>query len=571
KVLPYDDINWPPKADYVVDVTDFVQSWVTNPSSNYGMRVQMDPEESDSYMFFYSGQAPDSLKPRLEICYDTTNTPIDCTAGYRDTLYATDRSTHYFTALADTGGARRPSQICWSFGDGTDSCATYDSAHPWTGTPVVHTYPAEHGNYVACITINYNDRCQAIHCDSVRMPSTCTANFSVVPEGPESRKYYFTGQLTNSDNKKPVRVCLSYGDGADTCLYYDSTHPYTGIYLVHTYSANDSMQACMTVQYQDSCSAYNCVGIPPSSLCTDNQYLTLKANPADARFRQAVVIEPQNPSEFGEPNSDLSQTEMIAASWFTYSPPSQDRRTLFRYDVSEIPANAVVQHAYLYLYAKTNNVFGIPAHPMVQTGNGNQTALLRIASPWSLSTVKWKAQPSYTWAGARYLEASDTPHNYIFDVTDIVQDWVSRADSNYGWLLRIADEGGGFPNTMIFTSGTAPDSLRPKLTICYSLPDTMEARRMYPGGAPMLAAQLYPNPATDALTINVRTSLPQTGAVYLYDIGGRMVQVLKTGLRLLPGSNIIHAPIDRTHVPPGIYFVKIQMANGLRTYKVTLK
>jgi hypothetical protein len=98
----------------------------------------------------------------------------------------------------------------------------------------------------------------------------------------------------------------------------------------------------------------------------------------------------------------------------------------------------------------------------------------------------------------------------------------------------------------------------------------MGARRIAPASQG-ITARLYPNPATDALTITIKSNLPQTGAVYLYDLQGRLLQVLKTGLRLSAGDNIIRTGIDRSKVPTGMYFVKIQLGNGLKTYKLTLR
>ncbi|HSC38664.1 MAG TPA: T9SS type A sorting domain-containing protein, partial [Chitinophagaceae bacterium] len=86
-----------------------------------------------------------------------------------------------------------------------------------------------------------------------------------------------------------------------------------------------------------------------------------------------------------------------------------------------------------------------------------------------------------------------------------------------------------------------------------------------------LSLRLYPNPATNALTLHIRSSKPQAGALFLYDMQGRLLQILKINVPLAAGNNIIHAAIDRHNIPAGIYFVKIQMGNTLRTCKVTLR
>jgi hypothetical protein len=62
--------------NYVVDVTDFVQEWVNHPETNYGMLLRLETEQYYNSMIFNSGQASDSLKPRLEICYNNGLLPI---------------------------------------------------------------------------------------------------------------------------------------------------------------------------------------------------------------------------------------------------------------------------------------------------------------------------------------------------------------------------------------------------------------------------------------------------------------------------------------------------------------
>lgn len=124
--------------------------------------------------------------------------------------------------------------------------------------------------------------------------------------------------------------------------------------------------------------------------------------------------------------------------------------------------------------------------------------------------------------------------------------------------------------SMVFHSGWAPDSLQPRLQICYSLPGDTITARITTAGEP-LSLRLYPNPATNALTLQVRSSKPQAGAVFLYDLQGRLLQVLKSDVPLAAGNNIIHSAIDRHNVPAGLYFVKVQLGNTMHTYKVTLR
>lgn len=53
-----------------IDITAFVQNWVSNPSQNYGMMLQIQTVAYLNSMTFCSGNYPDStLRPTLAICY----------------------------------------------------------------------------------------------------------------------------------------------------------------------------------------------------------------------------------------------------------------------------------------------------------------------------------------------------------------------------------------------------------------------------------------------------------------------------------------------------------------------
>src|SRR5207253_233954 len=67
KLLPQ---STSPSQNYVVDVTDFVQSWVNNPASNFGMLLRLQTDKHFNSLIFFSGQAPTAVQPGLEICYN---------------------------------------------------------------------------------------------------------------------------------------------------------------------------------------------------------------------------------------------------------------------------------------------------------------------------------------------------------------------------------------------------------------------------------------------------------------------------------------------------------------------
>ncbi|WP_166437127.1 DNRLRE domain-containing protein [Niastella caeni] len=367
KILPQSTST---KQNYVVDVTDFVQSWVNKPDSNYGVMLRLQNETYYNSMVFNSGQAVDSLRPRLEICYTLTSAD-SCKADFKDTASSSNSASHLLTAIPWHNNNKKPVQVCWTFGDGTDTCINYSSSSTYNVYSVSHTYKTA-GTFTACVKITYEGGCIAQKCKSITV---------IAPQ--------------------PPVVC--------------------------------------------------------------NNSLVIKGNPTDGKFKAALM------GTINKVASDTAQPEIVAAAWTCNASgfPTCDFRTMLRYDVSSIPANAVITDAKLYLYAKTNNINGNYGNP---TYGSNNTALLQKAtSSWNNATIGWNTQPSVSTATQKILaKSTNTRQNYVVEITDFVQSWVNKPDSNYGMLLRLQTE--SYYNSMVFNSGQAADSLKPRLEICYTVP-----------------------------------------------------------------------------------------------------
>lgn len=167
--------------------------------------------------------------------------------------------------------------------------------------------------------------------------------------------------------------------------------------------------------------------------------------------------------------SDVSSdsTQLIALAWTCNAIgfPVCNQRTVFKLDVSSIPAGTLISSARLKLYAKTNYPYAIPGQPTY--GSGNTGLLQKITEYWQPDTITWNSQPPIDEISQKVLPAStNTAQNYEIDITDFVQAWVNHPDSNYGMLFRMQDE--QHYKSLIFYSAdmTTPPSLRPQLTIC---------------------------------------------------------------------------------------------------------
>jgi hypothetical protein len=148
-------------------------------------------------------------------------------------------------------------------------------------------------------------------------------------------------------------------------------------------------------------------------------------------------------------------------------------RGFLKFDLSSIPANAVILNAALDLYADnpTTTFSGNPTTPM--NGTNNACTVRRITQPWNNMTITWNNQPSDTNANQVVLPTSvSAGQDYIgTDVRQLVQDMVLYG--NYGFKIQpVATQPS---NSMIFRTGYYTDSTyRPKLTVVYTI-DSMTA------------------------------------------------------------------------------------------------
>ena len=205
--------------------------------------------------------------------------------------------------------------------------------------------------------------------------------------------------------------------------------------------------------------------IVDSSKCDSS--LVLIGSPSNKLFQTSAFL---NDPTAG-PNGDTSGTELYAFAWTANNIgiPYYNGRSLIKYDISQIPAGAVVKSAKLYLYAKLKNINGVLGSPTYGTNN---TALLqKVFTPWTLPNVNYYTKLSVDTATQVILPESTSPtENYVADITAYAQSWVNSPATNNGLLFRMQTESDPY-NSMIFESGLASDSSkRPRLEICYSVP-----------------------------------------------------------------------------------------------------
>lgn len=155
--------------------------------------------------------------------------------------------------------------------------------------------------------------------------------------------------------------------------------------------------------------------------------------------------------------------ELSAVAWTNGGTPVLVR-SLFKFDLTAIPNEAVVESAKLSLYSY--NSLGNGSHSTFS--GSNECYIQRIASNWDELAVTWNNQPSISTVNQVILpESINETQDYLdINVTMLVKDQITN--SNYGFMFKVVTE--EHYRQMIFGASDNPDeSLHPKLVVFYSV------------------------------------------------------------------------------------------------------
>ncbi len=200
---------------------------------------------------------------------------------------------------------------------------------------------------------------------------------------------------------------------------------------------------------------------------TCDSSLVMVGSPTNKAFQTSSFLNDPNAG----PRGDTAGTELYAFAWTASSIgiPNYNGRSLIKYDVSQLPTNAIVKSAKLYLYSKLKNLNGISGSPTY--GTNNIGLLQKVYSHWKMDSTNYFTPLVVDTATEVVLpQSTNTSQDYVADITAYTQSWVNKPDSNYGMLFRLQTENDPY-NSLVFESGLASDTTkRPRLEICYSVP-----------------------------------------------------------------------------------------------------
>jgi hypothetical protein len=231
-----------------------------------------------------------------------------------------------------------------------------------------------------------------------------------------------------------------------------------------------------------------------------------------------------------------------AVAWTNGGAVSNARGLLY-FNLSAVPANAIINSAELSLFWNPNS--SNTGHS--QLSGSNEGLLQRITSPWGEQTVTWNTQPSTTVQNEIVLPASlTTTQDYLnIDVSTLVQDMVADPLNSFGFMLKLQLE--QYYRSLIFASSDHPNpDLHPRLSVCYEVPTSLNE------STPVQFA-LAPNPFIDETTLTL-SQIVKDAKVLIYDVSGKVIDEF-----YFSGKEI---RIKRPSHGSGIYLIKIQSATN---------
>lgn len=169
-----------------------------------------------------------------------------------------------------------------------------------------------------------------------------------------------------------------------------------------------------------------------------------------------------------EKNINFGNSKQIIASRLNKNTINYLQRSLFKFDLSDLPPNCIIVAADLFLYSYDSLGFG--NHTPT---NGNATFdFAPILEDWDENSVTWENQPKID---SIYVTRQNAPRairqNYINNpITNLIRNMYSQPDNYFGIMMKLRTE----VNTKrvnFYSSDFSDAEFRPKLKISYIIKD----------------------------------------------------------------------------------------------------
>ena len=171
-------------------------------------------------------------------------------------------------------------------------------------------------------------------------------------------------------------------------------------------------------------------------------FVVLRPGPADGKDANIWI---------GVPNTNLGNYEYLTVNEAPFDPSLLQNFGLIEFDLSSFTGSSVVSAKLTLFQEFTDAAAAI-------------FDLLRNTSPWDEHTVTWNTRPSVDPTPVASLQLNFFPTIYRdWDVTAVVQGWLSGGYANYG--LTLARSNGSNPLAWFASSDHSVSADRPMLTL----------------------------------------------------------------------------------------------------------
>ncbi|MHC4396332.1 MAG: beta strand repeat-containing protein [Planctomycetota bacterium] len=437
------------------DVTDMVADWVATPANNYGMLLNSDDVASvDSYRYFASSDAATaSTRPKLIVTYSISP------PGQASSPSPSNSAT----------GVGITADLSWTAGSGSTSSDVY------FGT----TSPgASQGNQTATTfdtgTMT-NDTTYYWRIDAVNAAGTTTGtvwSFTTIIAAPSQAS---NPGPSNSATGVSITADLSWTAGAGATshdVYFGTSSPGTfqGNQTATTYDAG-TLDSDTTYYWRID--EVNAAGTTTGTVWS---FTTVSGGQVVKEFGDATNTDYAGTVTDTWTNVGTSSTNYssnTALNTHTWPADTSANTTIIKWDLTDISTTATVVDATLYLYqinSAGDSLYDVDVHKIINIDP-------------NISACTWATYDgANSWTGGSdggqsdIAAAEDSPSLNLtnnqyktWDVTDMVQDWVTTPSGNYGMLLNSDDVASSDSCRYFASSDAATASTRPKLIVTYSV------------------------------------------------------------------------------------------------------
>lgn len=432
----------------------------------------------------------------FQIC----NSPGGCTASFSSSNVPNSTQVNFTDNSASSAVS-----WAWDFGDGNSS----------TMQNPTHTYNSN-GPFIVCLTITTSASCTAVYCDSVAFGSTSNCN-ATINASVASNTANFTASGTGTGT--PVAYAWDFGDGNSSSGTSATTN--------HTYAANGNYNACVTVLFSDSCTATSCTSVTiGQSQVFCNAGFTANSQPTGIAFN----------------STSTSSGTILSYTWD------------FGDGVIATTTNGSTNHVYAgngpYLACLTITTSDSCSSTYCDTLNFNNTF------PCQASFFHYPdTTGQYTIIGVNTSTGSNLTYNWDFgDGNSSTQQFPIHQYAGAGtYVICLTVISGNQTCTSTYCDSV---TVTQKMLSAFTFAVLNQATATDPSVEAGLSMEMWPNPASDQVSIRLELQNNTPMTAQIVDLQGRVVMETSEK-RLAPGQHTIELNVN--NLPTGMYLARVRL------------